>query len=165
MAVDKLVDSAQLDSDLGDIADAILAKSGGTGPIAFPAGFLSEIADISTGGGGGTVVRTGTFTPTTKELTASFDVGTTDTIKNVLVVPTSENPIKSDGRILYSFIVNADLYAKSIIIPTNSGGSGLQTPNASTSSTRMTQSGSTITLTSTSSYGQFQLISYTWFAW
>ena len=53
MAVDKLVDSAQLDSDLNDIADAILAKSGGTGPIAFPSGFLSEIADIPSGGGGG----------------------------------------------------------------------------------------------------------------
>ena len=38
MAVDKLVDSAALDSDLDDIADAILAKSGGTGPLAFRAG-------------------------------------------------------------------------------------------------------------------------------
>ncbi|MBO5967255.1 MAG: hypothetical protein J6S14_02015 [Clostridia bacterium] len=61
MAVDKLVDSAQLDSDLGDIADAILAKSGGTGPIAFPAGFLSEIADIPSGGASAKTA-TGTFT-------------------------------------------------------------------------------------------------------
>lgn len=51
MAVDKLVDSAQLDSDLNDIADAILAKSGGSGPIAFPVGFVSEIGSIPSGGG------------------------------------------------------------------------------------------------------------------
>lgn len=50
MALDKLVDSSQLDSDLNDIADAILAKSGGSAPIAFPAGFVSEIGDIPSGG-------------------------------------------------------------------------------------------------------------------
>ena len=50
MALDKLVDSAQLDSDLEDIADAIRAKSGGSSPLAFPAGFISEIGSISGGG-------------------------------------------------------------------------------------------------------------------
>lgn len=50
MAVDKLVDSAQLDSDLEDVADAIRAKSGGSSPLAFPAGFVSEIGSIQTGG-------------------------------------------------------------------------------------------------------------------
>lgn len=53
MALDKLVDSAQLDSDLGDVADAIRAKSGGSSQLAFPAGFISEIQSITTGGGGG----------------------------------------------------------------------------------------------------------------
>lgn len=53
MALDKLVDSTQLDSDLGDVADAIRAKSGGTSQLAFPAGFITEIQSISTGGGGG----------------------------------------------------------------------------------------------------------------
>lgn len=51
MALDKLVDSAQLDSDLEDVADAIRAKSGGSGSLAFPAGFVSEIGSIETGGG------------------------------------------------------------------------------------------------------------------
>lgn len=46
MALDKLVDSAKLDSDLNDIADAILAKSGGSSQIAFPAGFVREIQTI-----------------------------------------------------------------------------------------------------------------------
>lgn len=52
MAVDKLVDSTQLDADLGSVADAIRAKSGGTGSLAFPAGFVTEIGNISGGGSG-----------------------------------------------------------------------------------------------------------------
>lgn len=51
MAYDKLVDSSQLNSDLGDVADAIRAKSGGSSQLAFPSGFISEIGNISTGGG------------------------------------------------------------------------------------------------------------------
>ena len=52
MAVDKLVDSSQLDSDLTSVANAIRAKSGGSGQLAFPAGFVSEIGNIPSGGGG-----------------------------------------------------------------------------------------------------------------
>ncbi len=51
MALDKLVDSTQLDSDLTSVANAIRAKSGGSGQLAFPADFLTEIASISGGGG------------------------------------------------------------------------------------------------------------------
>lgn len=51
MAVDKLVDSTQLNSDLTSIANAIRAKSGGSGQLAFPAGFVSEIGNIPSGGG------------------------------------------------------------------------------------------------------------------
>lgn len=50
MAVDKLVDSTQLESDLTSVADAIRAKTGGTADLAFPAGFVSEIQAIPTGG-------------------------------------------------------------------------------------------------------------------
>lgn len=53
MAVDKLVDSTQLDSDLTSVANAIRAKSGGSSQLAFPAGFVSEIGNIPSGGGGG----------------------------------------------------------------------------------------------------------------
>lgn len=49
MAVDKLVDSTQLDSDLTSVANAIRAKSGGSGQLAFPAGFISEIGNIPSG--------------------------------------------------------------------------------------------------------------------
>lgn len=51
MAVDKLVDSSQLDADLTSVANAIRAKSGGVSQLAFPAGFVSEIGNIPTGGG------------------------------------------------------------------------------------------------------------------
>lgn len=50
MAVDKLVDSTQLDSDLSSVANAIRAKSGGSSQLAFPAGFVSEIQAIPSGG-------------------------------------------------------------------------------------------------------------------
>ena len=46
MSYDKLVDSAQLDSDLEDVADAIRAKTGGTAQLAFPAGFVSGIGGL-----------------------------------------------------------------------------------------------------------------------
>ena len=55
MAVDKLVDSTQLNSDLTSVANAIRAKSGGSSQLAFPAGFVSEIGNIPSGGGGYTM--------------------------------------------------------------------------------------------------------------
>lgn len=51
MPYDKLVDSTQLDADLTSVANAIRAKSGSSGSLAFPAGFVSEIGNISGGGG------------------------------------------------------------------------------------------------------------------
>lgn len=51
MAVDKLVDSTQLNSDLTSVANAIRAKSGGSSQLAFPSGFVSEIGNIPSGGG------------------------------------------------------------------------------------------------------------------
>ena len=51
MAVDKLVDSSQLNSDLTSVANAIRAKSGGSSQLAFPAGFVSAIQNIPSGGG------------------------------------------------------------------------------------------------------------------
>lgn len=50
MAVDKLVDSTQLDADLTSVANAIRTKAGTSGQLAFPSGFVSAIGNISTGG-------------------------------------------------------------------------------------------------------------------
>ena len=53
MAVDKLVDSTQLDADLTSVANAIRTKGGTSAQMAFPAGFVSAVNAIPTGGGGG----------------------------------------------------------------------------------------------------------------
>lgn len=52
MAVDKLVDSTQLDADLTSVANAIRTKGGTSAQLAFPVDFVSAIEDIETGGGG-----------------------------------------------------------------------------------------------------------------
>lgn len=49
MAVDKLVDSAQLDADLTSVANAIRTKGGTSAQMAFPAGFVSAVQAIPTG--------------------------------------------------------------------------------------------------------------------
>lgn len=55
MAVDKLVDSTQLDSDLTSVANAIRAKTGGSSQLVFPVDFVSEIENII---GGVTITET-----------------------------------------------------------------------------------------------------------
>jgi len=52
MAVDKLVDSTQLNADLTSVANAIRTKGGTSAQMAFPAGFVSAVEAIPTGGGG-----------------------------------------------------------------------------------------------------------------
>lgn len=49
MAVDKLVDSAQLNTDLTAVANAIRAKGGTSASLAFPAGFVAAVEAITTG--------------------------------------------------------------------------------------------------------------------
>lgn len=51
MAVDKLVDSAQLDADLTSVANAIRTKGGTSAQMAFPSGFVSAIDQIPVGSG------------------------------------------------------------------------------------------------------------------
>ena len=48
MAYDKVIDSSKLDADLTSVADAIRAKSGTTGGLAFPDGFVSAVEEIQT---------------------------------------------------------------------------------------------------------------------
>lgn len=51
MALDKLVDSTQLDADLTSVADAIREKGGTSGSLAFPGGFVSAVEAIESGSG------------------------------------------------------------------------------------------------------------------
>lgn len=79
MAVDKLVDSTQLNADLTSVANAIRTKGGTSAQLAFPAGFVSAIDAIPTGGGGGNAtIETGTFT-----LASAITVANSGTTINV----------------------------------------------------------------------------------
>lgn len=53
MAFDKVVDSSVLDAGLKQIADAIRAKAGTSGNMAFPTAMAEAIAAIEAGGGSG----------------------------------------------------------------------------------------------------------------
>lgn len=87
MALDKLVDSAQLDSDLTSVANAIRAKSGGSGQLAFPSGFVSEIGIIPSGGGGlGNFTLLDTFTLTEDVAYLDMDVSSYDYDQFAIVV-------------------------------------------------------------------------------
>ena len=70
MAVDKLVDSTQLDADLESVANAIRIKGGTSAQMAFPAGFVSAVQAIPTG-----------TTPTgTKQITITQNGTTTEDV-------------------------------------------------------------------------------------
>lgn len=77
MAVDKLVDSSQLDADLTSVANAIRTKGGTSGDLAFPAGFVSAIQAIPTGGGGSSWTKV--CEKTVKVNTTSTSAGTVET--------------------------------------------------------------------------------------
>lgn len=76
MAIDKSIDSAQLDADLASVADAIRTKGGTSAQLAFPADFVQAIGDIETGGGGTQVTHV--------QYTAASDAKTTATGGNAL---------------------------------------------------------------------------------
>lgn len=66
MAIDKAVDSANLDAGLTSVADAIRAKCRSSASLAFPDEFISAIEAISTGSGvGASYIVHGTYTAAT----------------------------------------------------------------------------------------------------
>lgn len=72
MAVDKLVDSTQLDADLTSVANAIRTKGGTSAQMAFPNGFVSAVNAIPTG-----------VTPTgTKQISITQNGTTTEDVTN-----------------------------------------------------------------------------------
>ena len=95
MAVDKLVDSAQLDADLEDIADAIRAKGGTSASLAFPNDFVSAVQAIPTG-----------ITPTgTKSITENGTYDVTQYASASVSVPNSysqsdEGKVVSNGALV-----------------------------------------------------------------
>lgn len=73
MAVDKSVDSVQLDANLTTVANAIRTKGGTSSSLTFPSGFVSAIGDIPTGGGT-TTLKMGVIRPDAELMkTLSYD--------------------------------------------------------------------------------------------
>lgn len=169
MALDKLVDSTQLDNNLTSVANAIRAKSGGTGQLAFPAGFVSEIGNISGGGGGGNGAANGSITPAERTLTMTLEVGTAE-INHLVVLPKIETPLKSNGKTVCGVIANDGLLWPCVILFSNNAGFAMVSPSIKTSAeisfnSYVNQSGSVLTITLPSSVGYFETIEYAWRAW
>lgn len=119
MALDKLVDSTQLDSDLSSVANAIRAKSGGSASLAFPAGFVSEIQAIPSGGGGPHEVPDGYTQLLYLEGTGTQWIKTD-------IAPTLEIKIQVTGQrtVTNAYSIIAGCKNPSTYIPVNSGAAG-----------------------------------------
>lgn len=151
MAVDKLVDSAQLDSDLGDIAIAIRTKGGTSAQLTFPSGFISAIEAITTG-----ITPTGTInitqsgnTDVTNYATANVASGSATTPATTITANPSISVNSSTG------LITATVSGSQSVTPTvssgyvTSGTSGTITVSGSNTSQLTTQSAQTITPTTT----------------
>lgn len=117
MALDKLVDSAQLDSNLTSIANAIRAKGGTSAQLAFPAGFVSAIGDIPTGGGGGglTLLGSGTYTKTNDSANISIPVTYTGTPKLFYAVNTTPKKATAQSVLFGRWISFEESDAQSVL--------------------------------------------------
>lgn len=164
MAVDKLVDSSQLDADLTSVANAIRTKGGTSASLAFPADFVSAIGAIPSGGGSS--VDRGTFTPASNTLSVELTV--TRTVVGIMIIAES-NPYSAGSGVRCLAGCLYDSYgsvAKINLGSNNAGTSG--TVSYGSSSLTVSQSGTTLTVTSANaaSNGYFLSgITYRWIAW
>lgn len=106
MALDKLVDSSQLDTDLTSVANAIRTKGGTSAQLAFPAGFVSAVQAIPTGG-----------TPTgTKQISITANGTTTEDVTNyasaeiTVNVPSTGYTLVKSGSTTKTSDASATLY-------------------------------------------------------
>lgn len=100
MAVDKLVDSTQLNADLTSVANAIRTKSGTSAQLAFPAGFVSAIEAIPTGGGSSVKYTRYTLTgdTTLKALLESINYQVQDAFALCIMIRASGTVAPSQGN-------------------------------------------------------------------
>lgn len=67
MAIDKAIDSAQLDADLTAVANAVRTKGGTSASLAFPAGFVSAIGSLAGEGSYDILSASGSYVPASDE--------------------------------------------------------------------------------------------------
>ena len=86
MALDKLVDSTQLDEALTATANALRTKGGTSSPIAWDAtnGFTSAVEALPSGGGGWTLLTTDEVTVTTSSTTSTAVKNVEYTFENAI---------------------------------------------------------------------------------
>lgn len=167
MAVDKLVDSAQLNSDLTSVANAIRAKSGGSSQLAFPAGFVSEIGNIQTGGGGGASYSSGSITLSSNSLTETFDIE--DSSYTHFLIWSETSPYGNGVRVSCLGFADFSTTMQMLISSNSSGASSAGTISWS-SLLCFSKSGSTVTISSSGGNANhfnyfISGITYNWIAW
>ena len=116
MALDKLVDSSQLDTDLTSVANAIRTKGGTSAQLAFPAGFVSAIENIPSGGASGlTLLGSGTYTKTSDTASISIPVTYTGTPKLFYAVNTTPKEATEQSVLFGRWISFEESDAESVI--------------------------------------------------
>lgn len=123
MALDKLVDSAQLDACLEAEADAIRAKTGGYSDITFDyansKGFADVIAAIETGGGGSSITQSSKYCDITVgyaivTVGANNIVGAVDATTYLM----SLSGAPSGANLIYAGIVSEPFYTNAEFLTT-----------------------------------------------
>lgn len=126
MAVDKLVDSTQLDADLTSVANAIRTKGGTSASLAFPSGFVSAIANIPSGGDPGDEFEWATTTNQVVTIGAN-SVTNTQAAKSFFDALASYNmcillsPLTDANQFIYCGTSGAMRYRNGAIASTNIG--------------------------------------------
>ena len=116
MSVDKLVDSSQLDTDLTSVANAIRTKGGTSAQLAFPAGFVSAIENIPSGGVSGlTLLGSGTYTKTSDTANISIPVTYTGTPKLFYAVNTTPKAATEQSVLFGRWISFEESDAQSVL--------------------------------------------------
>ena len=170
MAVDKLVDSTQLDADLTSVANAIRAKSGGSGQLAFPSGFVSEIGNIPSGGGNGIVLlASGTYTLATNAASFNIPVNYTGTPAFAIITPVDYSSLPSGNKSTFylGFLKISDIafnpaYPNStgVVYQTKSTGSGAGIMGT----TKDIRSDAIVTSNGSNNY-KYLAADYKWYIW
>lgn len=117
MAVDKLVDSAQLDSDLGDIAIAIRTKGGTSAQLTFPSGFISAIEAITTG-----ITPTGTINITQSGNTDVTNYATANVASGSATTPATSITANPTISVSASGLITASVSGSQSVTPSVSAG-------------------------------------------
>ena len=157
MAVDKAVDSTQLNSDLASVANAIRTKGGTSAQLAFPADFISAINAIPSGGGGDYDIEGGTFELTssskTKAVSCSFQPDCA-----LVCAENSTFPTDSTWKTIVGFITDWGVQSG---VFNRYGASNMQ--GAWRDATKHTYSNGTLTFSW--NYNLASGVTYRWYAW